>query len=178
MPPVPRACERSLVAALLTLLSVLLLAVAPAHASVSSTTDPEDGYDSTNSDGFAFKQSLDVRKLTWDSDTQPGKVLLSIEADYAPPSADAPDGARMEGAVFIDTNRDGAADYALDISASPYGPSYHPQTTSSAGEVRYRLRQVTSDASCQIYQNDTSGDYSAHPDNDPTTYLSAPATYR
>src|SRR5690349_20312559 len=106
MPSVPRARERSLVAALLAVLAFLLLAGAPAQASVSSTTDPYDAYDGQNDDPSDFTQSFDVRKVTWDSDTQAGKVLLSFEIVYRAPTDAQPDGTPFDGAVFIDTNRD------------------------------------------------------------------------
>lgn len=176
MSPAP-GLRRVVLALLLTLLAL----ASPAAAGVSTTTDVSDGYDASNTPrDDPFEYSLDYRKVTWDSDAEPGKVLLKIEADFRANTL-------IRGQVFLDTDKNGAADYAVDMYSNVSDPgrsSTHPANPSASGTVRYRLRQVVSDlatdgsTSCQIYNNNTSGDYVEHPENDPQNNLSVPATYR
>lgn len=164
--PVQRLRGGVLAAALLAVLAF----ASPASATVSAVTDVSDGYDGVNAGDEPFEYSFDFRKVTWDSDAQPGKIVLSVEADYRADSL-------MTGVFFLDTNKDGASDYVLQT----YGhvsdrsiSSVQPANPSSPGVVRYRLKPLASTTECQVYETFDS----SAPENQADSAPTVPATYR
>lgn len=144
----PFSVRRRVLRALL--LACALLAALPftATAATQTTTDPDDPYE----DGYAL--ASDLQKLTWDSTSTPGKLVLDLSIDYAPNS-------RFGAYVLLDTNRDDKTDYALDITDYDYAqngytdqePSHHGAFNEN-GHVRYTLRRVTSSTvDCQAFDD-------------------------
>ncbi|MCW3000225.1 MAG: domain containing protein [Solirubrobacterales bacterium] len=147
-----RTLSSALLAAFAAALALFALA-GPAVAATQSADDPDDAYEQ---DGFTA--SMDFRTVTWDTTSTPGKVLLHVELDTL-------FNAEMSGAVFLDTDSDGRADYAVDIApiGSPTG-SRHPNLDGGGGVVHYLLRRVTkSTVTCQSYDDgDGLSDYNAY----------------
>ena len=160
--PLPRWL--SLCAAALILAGSLALS-SSSFAATQSTPDPSDPYESDETRTYGI--SSDFRVVGWDTESQPGQLLLNLEWDFAA-------NAGIRGVVFLDTNRDGKADYALNIEYSDFdGGSRHPNLDGSGGKVRYKLEQVTkSTESCQSFSD------GYDPDDKPWTHPEVPATLR
>jgi hypothetical protein len=118
------------------------LGAASASAAVQTTSDPVDPLLA------GYTMATDVRAVTWDTTTKPGTALLSLDLEAEP-------NARLGLQALLDTNEDGRADYAVDVSNVN---SVHPNVDGTGGRAVYIVRAVTqSTADCQLYYE--SGDY-------------------
>ncbi len=133
-----------------------LIATVPAHAATQTVADPTDGFVDGN------VQSTDFRSITWDTTSQPGKLLLGVELEFAASQA-------MFAAVYLDSSGDDRADYAVEITPIA---ARHPDLAGNNGIVYYRLRAVaTSTTECQSYDD-------GHTIENPFNYPTVPATLR
>jgi PKD repeat protein len=151
------SCPSRCRAVALALLGSVVLA-APAQAATQTVNDPADAYVN------GFDISTDVRAVTLDSTRTPGKVMFDFELEFAASAA-------LQMAILLDTNADGKADHAVDVSAAA---SKHPDLDGTNGGVRYLLRPVTtSTTACQSYDDGTP------PIENPfVDYVAAPASLR
>src|SRR5688572_10759948 len=126
-------------AVLLTFL-MMLAGAATASAAVQTVTDPDDAFEED------YDSSFDVHKVTLDSDTDPPKLLVTMEIDY---NANA----SISGSMLFDTDLDGKADRALYI-VGQYSASKHPNVDGTDGNFRSKLRTVTtSTEECQSFDD-------------------------
>jgi hypothetical protein len=117
-----------------------LATAGPATAAVQTTTDPAEGLVEDNS------TSSDVRAVTWDTSTKTGTAVVRFELEAAP-------NASLGVRTFLDTDEDGRADYALDVSPAN---SVHPNVDGTGGRAVYLLRRVTtSTTTCQTSDEGT-----------------------
>ena len=135
----PAATRRaSAVRVALLALAFALGAATSAPAATQTVTDPVDP-------GYAdHAYSTDIRGVTLDGDSTPGKVLLKMELEFAASHG-------IVGYVFLDTDADNTADYAIQIHPDP---SRHPNLGGNDGNVAHLLRAVTtSTTACQSYDD-------------------------
>jgi hypothetical protein len=134
--PSRRALE-GVLAAVLATLAVLLFA-APASAVTQTTTDPDDPYQVNT-----YDSSTDVRAVTWDSTSSPGDLLLTVELGFLP-------NAGLGVSFFLDTDRDGRANYTVYVTNDAQYGSHHPDFADTGGVARYFIRTASkSTTTCQ-----------------------------
>ena len=115
-----------------------LVCTSPAAAATQTQLDPTEAYPAD------FGRTTDLRAATLDTTSQPGKLLITSELEFS-------DDKRLTGVIYLDTDSDFKADYAVEL---PYNESRHPKLDGTPGAVGFHLRAAeASTTDCQSYSD-------------------------
>jgi hypothetical protein len=149
--------RRAALAALLTLAAALSLS-ATASAVVQVTDDPDDPFES-------YEISSDIRRITFDSESSPGNLKLTVEWEFAASK-------RLGTHVFLDTDGDGRANWTVQIIDYADEQSLHPDGSGDGGVAKYVLAPANkSTTQCQSWED-------ADPPRNYHVFSQVPAHYR